>query len=143
MMKLYLFPAEPVGVGARWKILERQTGPPMTLYHLTILELLQRSGSSVTLRMKTEQIIPKQTMVLPETPPGVTAEVVSSGQGDGEITLDLHSPAYRARISIENVNRMTVRAGVEVDETVMNMVLLVEIEPRTREANETPPGDGA
>ena len=144
VMKLYLFPAEPVGVGARWKILERQAGPPLTLYHLTSLELLQRAGSSVTLGMKLEQIIPKQTMVLPDTPPEVTVdvstEVAGTSQGDGELTLDLHSPAYRARISIEFVNRMTARAGDEVDETVMNMALLLEVEPRALEADETPPG---
>ncbi len=128
------FPEEPVGVGARWKTLQRLTGP-VTLYQLTSFELLQRTGSSVTLGMKMEQLTPKQTMVLPETPPGVTfdisAEVAGIAQGDGEMTLDLHSPAHRARISAESVIRTTVRAGDEVDETVMNMVLLVEVEPRT------------
>ncbi len=119
----------------------------MTIYHLTSFELLQRAGSSVTLGMKMEQLIPKQAFVLPETPPEVTfdisAEVAGIGQGDGEIMLDLRSPASRARISADSVIRTTVRAGDEVNETVMNMVLLVEVEPRTLEADETPPGDGA
>ena len=140
MMKLHLFPAEPVGVGARWKIFERQAGPPMTLYRLTSLELLQRAGSSVTLGMKMEQLIPKQTMVLPEVTVDVSTEVAGITQGDGEMTLDLHSPAYRARISADSVFRTTFRDGDEVDEDVMNIALLVEIEPRAREADETPPG---
>ena len=62
MMELYLFPAEPVGVGAQWKTLQRMPGPPMTAYKLESFELLQRAGSSVTLGMKMEQLIPKQTM---------------------------------------------------------------------------------
>jgi hypothetical protein len=135
MMSLSLFPVESVGVGARWKILARQSGPPMTIYQLTSFELLQRAGSSVTLGMKMEQLTPKQTMVLPETPPGVTldisAEVAASGQGDGEVTLDLHSPISRSRISVDSVIRSTVRARDEVNETVMNMVMLVEVEPRS------------
>ena len=146
MTELYLFPAEPVGVGARWKTLRRLTDP-VTLYQLESFELLQRTGSSVTLGMKMEQLTPKQTMVLPETPPGtpvdVSAEVAGIGQGDGEMTLDLHSPVFRARISAEFVIRTTVRAGDEVDETVMNMALLLEVEPRALEADQTPPGDGA
>jgi hypothetical protein len=128
------FPEEPVGVGARWKMLHRLT-EPVTLYQLTSFELLQRAGSSVTLGMKVEQLTPKQTMVLPETPPGVTfdisAEVAGMAQGDGEMTLDLHSPVFRSRASIESVIRTTVRDGDEVNETVMNMVLLVEVEPRS------------
>ncbi len=144
--ELYLFPAEPVGVGARWKTLRRLTGP-VTLYQLESFELLQRTGSSVMLGMKMEQLTPKQTMVLPETLPEVTfdisAEVAGMAQGDGEMTLDLHSPVPRARISTESVIRTTVRAGDEVDETVMNMALLLEVEPRALEADQTPPGDGA
>lgn len=135
MTKLYLFPAEPVGVGARWKALERQAGPPMTAYKLTSFELLQRSGSSVTLGMKLELLIPEQTMVLPEPAPGapvdVSVEVAGSVQGDGEIMLDLHSPAPRSRISAESVMTTTVRAGDEVNEMIINMVMLVEVEPRT------------
>ena len=119
----------------------------MTVYKLESFELLQRAGSSVTLGVKMEQLIPKQTMVLPETPPEVTAdasaEVAGITQGDGEMTLDLHSPAYRARISADSVFRTTFRAGGEVNETVMNMVLLVEVEPRALDVDETPPGDGA
>jgi TPR repeat protein len=127
-------PEEPVGVGARWKTLQRLTGP-VTLYQLTSFELLQRTGSSVTLGMKMEQLTPKQTMVLPETLPEVTfdisAEIAGIAQGDGEMTLDLHSPVPRSRTSIEIVIRTTVRDGDEVEETVMNMLLLVEVEPRT------------
>ena len=148
MMSFSLFPIEPVGVGARWKILERQAGPPMAAYKLGSFELLQqRAGSSVTLGMTMELLIPKQAFVFPAPPLGVpvdtSADVAGIAQGDGEMTLHLDSPAQRARISIESVIRTTVRAGDEVNETVMNMVLLVEVEPRNLEANETPPGDGA
>jgi len=149
MTKLYLFPVEPVGVGAQWKTLQRVPGPPMTAYKLETFELLKRTGSNVTLEMKMELSIPKQTMVLPEAPPEVTvdvsAEVVGSSQGDGKITLDLHSPAPWARISAESAMKTTVRSGDEVSKMIMNMVMLVEVEPRTPEhaieASESPPGD--
>ncbi len=97
---------------------QRLTGP-VTLYQVTSFELLHRAGSSVTLGMKVEQLTPKQTMVLPEPPPGVTvdvsAEVASIAHGDGEITLDLHSPVPRSRASID--------AMLSVGRTVMWLFL--------------------
>lgn len=127
------FPAEPVGVGARWKTLQQIVGL-VTVYQLGSFELLQRAGSSVTLGMKLEQLTPKQAIALPGTPPEVTvdvsAEVAGSGQGDGEMTLNLYSPVPRSHASLESVTTMTVRAGDEVREMVMNMTVLVEVEPR-------------
>ena len=127
------FPTEPVGVGARWKTLKRITGPMMTVYQVESIELLRRVGPSVTLATTSEQLIPKQVMVLPGTPPelasGVAAEITGSGWGTFEMTVDLNSPVPRSQGSFESMIAVTVRTGDEVEESVANISMQLEVEP--------------
>ena len=68
------FPEEAVGVGARWKMLQRMADP-VTLYQVMSFELLGREGSSLTLAMKVTQLTPRQTMPLPQTLPGAPVDL--------------------------------------------------------------------
>lgn len=122
------FPIEPVGVGARWQTL-KQIVSPVTVYQLESFELLRHVGSSVTLGMKVEQLIPMQSIASPEAPPNATVDVAGSGEGAGEIIQDMHSPALQSHSSLNSVTTTTVHAGDEVYESVTNMAIVVDIEP--------------
>ncbi len=123
------FPIEPVGVGARWQTLKR-IASPVTVYQLETFELLRHAGSSVTLGMKVEQLIPMQSIASPEAPPGATVDVAGSGEGSGEVIQDMHSPVLQSHSSLNSVTTTTVHVGDEVYETITNVAIVVDIEPR-------------
>jgi len=85
-------PEEAVGPGARWEVRMSTSAAGMTAFQKSEYELVSVSGNTVSLRVKTEQIAPPQSMNSPALPAGMSMQVEKmSGSGSGTITLNLVS----------------------------------------------------
>ncbi|MFQ5930463.1 MAG: hypothetical protein ACE5MK_12270, partial [Acidobacteriota bacterium] len=122
-------PEEAVGVGAKWKTLQRVHRRGMTLYQVGSFELMRVDGPSMTLGVTVEQFGPKQDLSVPGQPPGMRAELVSTkSKGRSQMTLDLHSPVPSSSGSFKSESVMNFYAEGRVIHTIMNLDMQVQIE---------------
>ncbi|HTE52759.1 MAG TPA: hypothetical protein VK698_18025 [Kofleriaceae bacterium] len=106
-------PDEPVGIGARWEVVETVTQDGISVREKTYFELVALDGPRALVRTRTVQTADKQRAALPGLPDGVSAEVVSlRGSGTGEIELDLRRLVPgNAREEVETDVSFVVRQG--------------------------------
>jgi hypothetical protein len=122
------FPAEPVGVGARWKIATALDSGPLKVSQTIEVTLEKREPTAVTLAMAITQNAPPQPMKSPGLPPGASVTLDSyTGTGQGH----LHTPLDRRTALTLEINVDTRTAStVVVNETRRAMTMSVGIKMR-------------
>ena len=102
-------PEEPVGVGARWDVLQRTTSGGVVTYQKTSLEVTAIDGARVTFAASVEQQAPRQALSNPALPPEVVMTLERlSGSGAGTTTIDLTSLVPTSEMSTRSNALMDV-----------------------------------
>jgi Family of unknown function (DUF6263) len=106
------YPAEPLGVGARWSVHHHVTLAGVTSDVSYTYELVKRTGDQVVLGYTADQTAPEQDPKLPGMPPGATAHLDSQkSSGTGRMTVELGLPlATDVRTSMTTDVAMTLHA---------------------------------
>ncbi len=105
------FPREPVGIGAHWRVESKVTDAMMTFEQTTLVTLVERKADRVVLSLTVEQKGPRQTLKVPDAPPGTQTTLErfqGHGNGRSDAPLDGTSPS----------GEMTVRASLETSVVV-------------------------
>lgn len=104
---------EPVGVGAKWKSVERFKSAGAVMNQTTTFTLKSLAGTKATLEYTIEQSGEKQKMEVPGVPDGVTIELLShKAAGGGTIDLDLgHAVPASQGSKIKGETKFTVKGS--------------------------------
>jgi hypothetical protein len=87
-------PADPVGVGARWQVINRMTSGGADLLQSAIYTLKARSGPSATVGIALTRLAASDTIHTAQMPAGMNAKVKSfSSSSSGTMKLDMKSVA--------------------------------------------------
>lgn len=87
-------PSEPVGVGARWRVLSRTATGGADLLQSAEYTLKARKGSTATLEVKLVQVAASDTIKSAQMPAGMVAKMKNfSSGGSGTTQVDLKSVA--------------------------------------------------
>lgn len=99
------FPEEPVGVGARWKLVTPMHQNGVSLQQTAIYTLKKITGDRLELDVTLTQTAPKQKV---QSPIGVTVDLLSlSSKGDGDMTMKLDRLApLTSQIAIDSAVSM-------------------------------------
>jgi hypothetical protein len=126
-------PEEPVGVGARWKMLQRVQGGGVTVYQVAEFKVMRFEGTVATLAVVLEQFAPRQPMALAAAAAaGARAELTSmQGHGEGHIAVDLTSPVPRSSAEFDTTLRMNVQGQDRTVQMGMRNRMQVQVEPGT------------
>jgi hypothetical protein len=115
-------PVEPVGVGARWKVVMPVEAQGLTVTQTVVYELVEVLGDTVKLDLTLTQKAQRQTMDLPGMPPGTSSELIElSSSGEGTMELNLGKLVPTSVIDLDMDMRAVIRAGAE--EAPMGMSL--------------------
>jgi hypothetical protein len=123
------FPAEAVGVGARWKADRRAVLNGVTTDTSTTYTLRSREGSAYTLDIVQEVTAPTGPVNLPGLPQGSTAEIVSyqmDNAGDLAGDLDTLLPRQSSISGAGDITMQMVSAG-QTSELVQRLTLGITI----------------
>jgi hypothetical protein len=121
-------PEEPVGVGARWEVLQRMDHSGAVTFQTLLLEVTAIDGPRVTLAVKADQQAPRQSMSNPGLPPEAVMTLQRlSGSGTGTMTIDLTALVPTSEMSTKSNAVMDVSmAGTSQTmgvETTMTMTI--------------------
>lgn len=106
------FPAEAVGLGARWQTSTEVTVNGLTLAQTAGFTLVSRSGDTVVLDVTIEQNAPPQDIADPSMPPGAVAHLDEMHTtGSGRMTLSLTNVVPNSTLSMATAMRMSVIQG--------------------------------
>lgn len=124
------FPVEPVGVGARWRVVIPIQGPPITLASQLEFQLVARGAAGPRLKVKISGWAPPQAMQLPELQ-GMSARLKSlSVTGSGEMELSLSRPASTATLTAKQSMESVFDVAGQPQSMKMNMDMKVGIRSR-------------
>lgn len=94
-------PAEPVGVGAKWEVVQSMDANGMRLDQKTIFEVVAMDAGSTTFALSMTQTAPAQKIAPPGMPEGVGVNLISmSGEGSGRMALPDGSVALIGDLAI-------------------------------------------
>ena len=116
-----IFPTEPVGTGARWRVESAVDNGTLKFQQATVVTLNRREPNQVWLSFAIEQKADPQPMTPRGLPPGTTASLEShSGKGQGQWESALDSRTPRVQMSVRTQTASTVvmnqnRANLNVD----------------------------
>lgn len=106
------FPEEAIGVGAKWEVRAATSAGGQTIFQKTVYEVVSINGSTVALKVTTEQTAPPQSVSNPSLPAG--AEVYldkMAGSGEGTVTIKLDSLVPTSEMTMTSSMAMTVNLG--------------------------------
>lgn len=84
------FPAEAVGLGAKWQMAQTLNVSGMQMTQNTLYELVSLQQNVATLKITIEQQAPSQQIAPPGLPPGAKVTLNSmASQGQGQVTIRL------------------------------------------------------
>jgi hypothetical protein len=124
-------PEEAVGVGARWEVrLAMVSGGP-TMFQKTVYEVVSIDGSSVSLKVTTEQTAPAQPISNPAMPAGSEIYMDKmTGTGSGTATIKLDSLVPTSEVTVTSSMSMTVSMGGQSQAMTSDNTLKMTIGPR-------------
>lgn len=109
-------PADPVGVGARWRATTTSRIGGFPLRQEITYELTGVEGDAVRYRAEIRQFAENQDVALDDLPPGTTARLVSSRvEGSASGTMDLTSVAATARSELAGTQVIDLERSGEPD----------------------------
>jgi hypothetical protein len=124
------FPAEPVGVGARWRVVAQIENGPMKMQQTALVTLESADDKHARIAVITEQTAPPQLLNAVGLAPGTSVSLESySGHGEGraEIQLDSLTPHASMNLTIEMAS--IVVANETRSPLQMNMDMAVKVSP--------------
>jgi len=124
-------PEEPVGVGARWKMLHRVQAGGVIVYQVAEFKFIRFEGPVATLAVVFEQFAPRQEMAL-AAGAGARAVLTSmQGHGEGHLAVDLTSPVPRSSAEFDTTLRMNVQGQDRTMQMGIRNRMKVQVEPGT------------
>jgi hypothetical protein len=132
-------PKQAVGVGARWKVVQKLSDPRLTLHQNTIFTLNSINGSQVTLGLVIEQHAKPGVIKLSNSPRGVIAKLlVFKGKGTGSVTFDLKQLApLRSEVKTTMHQELDFTMGERSQSIKMDMDLTMGLNTTSRKPYET------
>jgi hypothetical protein len=124
------FPEEPVGPGARWEVRQALTSGGQTSFLKTEYELVSIEGNAVTLKTKSEQTAPAQSVSNPALPAGrEKSHEKQSGSGTGTLIIRLDSLVPNAEMNSTISTSMVMSMGGMTQPVASDMKLKIVIAP--------------
>ena len=126
-------PAEPVGEGARWEVVQHLEQNGVALVQTSVMTLESLDDDSGTISTSIRQTADPQTVEMPGAMAGASAELVElRSRGDGEFRFDLSRlMPLRATMRSESETRFEIDVGEGESQpmtTQMELALTVEAE---------------
>lgn len=121
-------PVEPVGVGAKWEVVQSMDANGMRLDQKTIFEVVAMDAGSTTFALSMTQTAPAQKIAPPGMPEGVGVNLISmSGEGSGRMALPDGSVALIGDMAITSkvVMEMTAEGINQRMSTATDMKMTV------------------
>jgi len=123
-------PEEAVGVGAKWEVRQAVNAAGIQSFQRNEMEIVKIDGTSVTLRAKSEQTAPAQTVANPMMA-GATMDVEKmSGTGTGTIVLRLDGLVPTSETSIDSLASMTMNMGGQAQKLGLAMKMKMSVAPK-------------
>ena len=123
-------PEEPVGVGARWEVRQAINAAGIQSFQRMDMEVIKIEGTSVTVRVKSEQTAPAQSVSNPMMP-GATMDVEKmSGTGTGTLVLRLDGLVPTSELSNTSLALMTMNMGGQTQKMGLEMKMKISIGPK-------------
>lgn len=124
-------PEEPVGVGARWKVVMPIELPLIKMQQTATYELTSIQGDTGEFKIVLEQNAPPQTMTIPNLPAGAKADLKAlESKASGTIQFDLTKIVPRSDLTTNVRTVMAVDAGGQAQELTMSMRVGIKIAPK-------------
>jgi hypothetical protein len=122
------FPAEPVGPGARWRVLTAVDSGPVKMQQTALVTLEGRDDRGARLSISAEQTAPPQPLKAPGLPPGASVSLDSySGQGQGRTQVRLDSVTPEASMNLKTKMASTVVVNETRSQMNMSMDLVMKV----------------
>ncbi|HEY9653703.1 MAG TPA: DUF6263 family protein [Coleofasciculaceae cyanobacterium] len=122
-------PAEPIGIGAKWRVSSALDIAGMKLSQNAIYELVDLKDNVATLNVTIDQQASTQRITSPGLPPEASLTLKSlNSQGQGQIIMSLDSALpSRADLSISSQTEMDVQAPNNGEEMTIETNLLMQM----------------
>lgn len=122
-------PAEPVGIGAKWRVPNAVTTNGMTVNQTATYELVELKDNVATMQVNMEQQAGSQKMNPPGLPAGASVDLKSlTTQGNGKVTMALNQiMPINSNVSVRSNLEMAVKEANSQKETAMGMNSQMEI----------------
>lgn len=132
-----VLPAEPVGVGARWRVAKTAPFGGVMVEKVSTYVLAGREGSVLTLRVTNDGSAAPQDVALPGLPPGARATLEWLDlRGEGTARLDLAGAAPDSSLEL----RSEMKGAYEADGQRVALVTKMHMEVRSRAVDLDQPG---
>jgi hypothetical protein len=124
------FPEEPVGVGAHWVARQSLALNGMQTFQKTDVELVSRDATSCTVKTRSEQTAPAQTVATPGLPPGLEASLESmTGAGTGTMTIHFNSLVPTTDGNVQTTAVMSVAMGGDTQRMTVQATISLKVAP--------------
>ena len=123
-------PAEPVGVGARWEVIQHLEQNGIALVQTSVMTLESVDGDSGRVVASTRQHADPQVVDMPGAMAGARAELLElRGRRDGELAFDLtRLMPVRGQMRTESESRFEVDVGSGTQPMTMHMDVQITLE---------------
>ena len=123
-------PEEPVGAGARWEVRQAAASGGQTVFTKSTYEVVSIQGSTVTLKVTTEQTAPPQSISNPALPAGAEMYLENmTGSGQGTVVIKLDSLVPTSEMSMASSMSMSISLGGQNQSIVTDNKVKVTIAP--------------
>jgi hypothetical protein len=122
-------PAEPVGVGARWQVVNRISNGGADILQSAIYTLKSRTGAKAVLDVALVQLAASDTIHTAQMPAGMSAKIKTfSSSGSGSTQVDTKSVAPEGgTIALKTSMEITVQGGGSGEESTVDTATTVTI----------------
>jgi hypothetical protein len=120
------FPAEPVGVGARWKAMRTVQQNGVTIQQTMEYTVASLAADSVVLDLAVVQQAAEQTFAVPGAPPGTEATLRSlDGRGTSSVVIHFARVQPQLTMTLKAVMAMDLTVGAE--SATMNQTMTMDL----------------
>jgi hypothetical protein len=124
------FPEEAVGVGAKWETRQAMKSAGQYLFQKVVTEVVSIDGSTVKLKVTSEQTVPPQAFTNPMLPAGTDITLDGGkGTGSGTMAIRLDSLIPTGESSIVSTMSMTINMGGQSQPMSMENTVKMTIAP--------------
>ncbi len=124
------FPEETVGVGARWEVRTTASSGGQTIFQKSIYQVVSIEGSTVSLKVTSEQTAPPQSVSNPALPAGSEMYMDKmAGSGTGTTVIHLDSLVPTSEMNSESSMSMTMNLGGQSQAITTDSKIKITIAP--------------
>jgi len=123
------FPEEAIGIGGRWEVRQVMTNGGQTSFQKTEYEVVSIEGLTVSLKMKSEQTGPPQTIPNPILP-GTDINLESlTGTSTGTVVIRLDSLVPTSEVQAKSSTVMSMSLGGQAQSIATEMTSKLTVAP--------------